>query len=66
MFSFSDALTDAGDDVMGKLKHRQVNSIVQTMDARKPVPSQQQDLKSGQTRAVNMCDTVFLQKEQEA
>lgn len=66
MFSLSNALTNVGDDVMGKLKHSQVNSIIQTVDACKLVLSQQQDLKSGQTPTVNVCDVVFLQKEKEA
>lgn len=60
MFSLSNALTNAGDDVMRKLKHSQVNSIIQTVDTCKLVPSQQQDLKSGQTPTVNICDVVFL------
>lgn len=50
---------------MGKLKHSQVHSIIQTMDARKLIPSQQQDLKSGQTPTVNICDIVFLYEEKE-
>lgn len=60
MSILNNALTDAGDDVMGKLKHSQVNGIVQAVDARKFVPSQQQGLKSGQTPTVNMRDIIFL------
>lgn len=51
---------------MGKLKHSQINCVIQTVDACKHVPSQQQDLKSCQTPTVNMCDIVFLQKEKGA